>query len=124
MNQLESANDIQRSKSNINNTNKKNNNKPIPNENNNIFIETADKLEIQKKTFSFMVNEITNTIFPEQGIKISNREIAAFHAASEVYLNSLFENSYLCALHARRVTLMKKDKTLARRLRGDLEKFS
>ena len=82
-----------------------------------------DKLEINKKAFSKLVHDITGTMFPDQDIRFSLRGIAALHVASEDYLIGLFEDSYLCALHAKRVTLMKKDMTLARRLRGDLIKF-
>ena len=85
--------------------------------------EMEDKLEINKKAFSKLVYDITDTIFPEQGIRFSLRGIAALHVASEDYLIGLFEDSYLCALHAKRVTLMKKDMTLARRLRGDMIKY-
>ena len=63
-------------------------------------------------------------MFPGHGYKFSLRGIAALHIAAEDYLIGLFEDSYLCALHAKRVTLMKKDMTLARRLRGDLLKYS
>ena len=83
-----------------------------------------DKLEINKKAFSKLVRDITETMFPEQEIKFSLRGLAALHVASEDYLVSLFEDSYLCALHAKRVTLMKKDMTLARRLRGDFIKYT
>ena len=86
--------------------------------------EMKNKLEINKKAFSKLVAEITETMFPEQGIRFSLRGIAALHVASEDYLVGLFEDSYLCALHAKRVTLMKKDISLARRLRGDLVKYS
>ena len=86
--------------------------------------EMKDKLEINKKAFSRLVADITNTMYPNQGIKFSLRGLAALHVASEDYLVGLFEDSYLCALHAKRVTLMKKDMTLARRLRGDLIKYT
>ena len=85
--------------------------------------EMKDKLEINKKAFSRLVHEITDTMFPDQGIRFSLRGISALHVASEDYLIGLFEDSYLCALHAKRVTLMKKDMTLARRLRGDMIKY-
>ena len=85
--------------------------------------EMKNKLEINKKAFSKLVAEITETMFPDQGIRFSLRGISALHVASEDYLVGLFEDSYLCALHAKRVTLMKKDITLARRLRGDLAKY-
>ena len=86
--------------------------------------EFKNKLEIPKKAFSRVVAHITDTMFPEDNYKFSLRGIAALHVATEDYLIGLFEDSYLCALHAKRVTLMKKDMTLARRLRGDLLKYT
>ena len=38
--------------------------------------------------------------------------------AAEAYLVQLFEDSYLCAFHAKRVTLTQRDIQLARRIRG------
>ena len=35
------------------------------------------------------------------------------------FMVSMFEDSNLCALHAKRVTIMPKDMVLARRIRGD-----
>ena len=86
--------------------------------------EINDRLQISKKAFSSLVYDITSTMFPEQDFKFSLRGISALHVASEDYLISLFEDSYLCALHAKRITLMKKDMTLARRLRGDFMKYT
>ena len=45
--------------------------------------------------------------------------ILALQEAAEAYLVKLFQDSNLCALHAKRVTLMPKDIQLARRLRGE-----
>ena len=39
--------------------------------------------------------------------------------ASEVYITHLLEDSNLCAIHAKRVTIMPKDLKLALRIRGD-----
>ena len=47
---------------------------------------------------------------------------AALHAvqeASEAYIVGLFEDTNLCAIHADRKTITKKDMDLARRIRGD-----
>ncbi|CAI0408053.1 unnamed protein product [Linum tenue] len=47
------------------------------------------------------------------------REIAQdFKEAAEAYLVGLFEDTNLCAIHAKRVTIMPKDIQLARRIRG------
>jgi histone H3/H4 len=43
----------------------------------------------------------------------------ALQEAAEAFLVWLFENANLCAIHARRVTIMPKDMQLARRIRGD-----
>jgi histone H3/H4 len=39
--------------------------------------------------------------------------------SAEAYIVSLFEDTNLCAIHAKRSTIMKKDMDLARRIRGD-----
>ncbi|TQN72647.1 histone H3-like centromeric protein hH3v [Colletotrichum shisoi] len=48
------------------------------------------------------------------------REIAesALQEAAEAFLVHLFEDTNLCAIHAKRVTIMQKDIQLARRIRG------
>ena len=43
----------------------------------------------------------------------------ALQEATESFMVSMFEDSNLCALHAKRVTIMPKDMVLARRIRGD-----
>jgi histone H3 len=45
--------------------------------------------------------------------------VLALQEASEAYLISLFEDTNLCAIHAKRVTIMPKDIQLARRIRGE-----
>ncbi|KAG5175997.1 histone-fold-containing protein [Tribonema minus] len=45
--------------------------------------------------------------------------IAALQHACEAYLVGLFEDVNLCAMHAKRTTIMPKDMQLARRLRGE-----
>ena len=79
-----------------------------------------DGLEINKKAFQIFVKAITDDYYPNNNFRFSLQAFQALHFASEDFLIGLFEDSYLCALHAKRVTLMKKDMTLARRLRGEL----
>lgn len=45
--------------------------------------------------------------------------LLALQEAAEVYLVGLFEDSNLCAVHTKRVTLMSRDIRLAMRLRGE-----
>ena len=43
----------------------------------------------------------------------------ALQEAAEAYLVSLFEDTNLCAIHAKRVTIMPRDMQLARRIRNE-----
>ena len=45
--------------------------------------------------------------------------LEALQEAAEMYLVHLMEDSNLCAIHAKRVTLQRKDIQLARRIRGE-----
>ena len=67
--------------------------------------------------FQRLVREIARGIVPD--IRFSSQALLACQEAAECYLVSLFEDSYQCALHAKRVTLMPKDLQLARRIRGE-----
>lgn len=44
--------------------------------------------------------------------------LEAIQCSAEDYLVGLFEDAYLCTLHAKRVTLMSQDLYLAKRIRG------
>lgn len=52
------------------------------------------------------------------GIRWQSQAIQALQEASEAFLVHLFEDTNLCAIHAKRVTIMQKDIQLARRIRG------
>jgi histone H3 len=43
----------------------------------------------------------------------------ALQEAAEAYLVGVFEDTNLCAIHAKRVTIQPKDMQLARRIRGE-----
>jgi histone H3/H4 len=45
--------------------------------------------------------------------------LEALQEACEAYLVSLFEDTNLCAIHGKRVTILPKDMQLALRIRGD-----
>jgi len=45
--------------------------------------------------------------------------VEALQEASEALIIKLFEDSLLCAIHCRRVTVLRKDMYLARKIRGD-----
>ncbi|VAH07519.1 unnamed protein product [Triticum turgidum subsp. durum] len=51
--------------------------------------------------------------------KAARNAVSALQEAAEAYLVGLFEDTNLCAIHAKRVTIMPKDIQLARRIRGE-----
>ena len=52
-------------------------------------------------------------------VRFQSSAVLALQEASEAYLVGLFEDTNLCAIHAKRVTIMTKDIQLARRIRGE-----
>ena len=52
-------------------------------------------------------------------IPIRPQALMAKQEAAEAFLIGLFEDSYLCSIHAKTVTLMPKVIRLARRIRGE-----
>lgn len=55
----------------------------------------------------------------KQEVRFQSQAVLALQEAAEAYLVSLFEDTNLCAIHAKRVTIMTKDLQLAKRIRGD-----
>uniref|UniRef100_A0A2N9GY01 Core Histone H2A/H2B/H3 domain-containing protein n=1 Tax=Fagus sylvatica TaxID=28930 RepID=A0A2N9GY01_FAGSY len=52
-------------------------------------------------------------------LRFQSSAVSALQEAAEAYLVGLFEDTNLCAIHAKRVTIMPKDIQLARRIRGE-----
>ena len=52
-------------------------------------------------------------------LRFQSHAVLALQEAAEAYLVGLFEDTNLCAIHAKRVTIMSKDIQLARRIRGE-----
>ena len=82
------------------------------------------ELLIRKLPFQQLVREIARDSevikSPLCGkVRFQSAAIMALQEASEAYLVGLFEDSNLCAIHAKRVTIMPKDIQLARRIRGE-----
>eukprot|EP01115_Flamella_aegyptia_P004198 TRINITY_DN1836_c0_g1_i1.p1 TRINITY_DN1836_c0_g1~~TRINITY_DN1836_c0_g1_i1.p1 ORF type:complete len:136 (+),score=42.24 TRINITY_DN1836_c0_g1_i1:100-507(+) len=74
-------------------------------------------LLIRKLPFQRLVREIAQDY--KTDLRFQSASIAALQEASEAYLVGLFEDTNLCAIHAKRVTIMPKDIQLARRIRGE-----
>ena len=58
--------------------------------------------------------------YPAQSLRITEMAVEAMREASECVLTSVFEDSYLLARHAKRVTLFPTDMQLLLTLRRDL----
>lgn len=77
----------------------------------------STELLIRKLPFQRLVREIAQEYKNE--LRFQSSAVLALQEASESYLVGLFEDTNLCAIHAKRVTIMPKDMQLARRIRGD-----
>jgi len=77
----------------------------------------STELLIRKLPFQRLVREIAQDF--KSDLRFQSSAIGALQEASEAYLVSLFEDTNLAAIHAKRVTIQPKDLQLARRLRGE-----
>ncbi|EFP11948.1 hypothetical protein CRE_31330 [Caenorhabditis remanei] len=77
----------------------------------------STKLLLRKLPFQRLVREISQDF--KTDLRFQSAAIGALQEASESYLVGLFEDTNLCAIHAKRVTIMPKDMQLARRIRGE-----
>jgi histone H3 len=80
------------------------------------FQKTTDLL-IRKLPFQRLVREIATEY--KSDLRFQTQAILALQEACEAYLVNLFEDTNLCAIHAKRVTIMTKDMLLAKRIRGE-----
>ena len=91
-------------------------------------------LLIRKLPFQRLVREVAQDViensslrgyfFANQGdnIRFQSSAIMALQESAGAYLVGLFEDTNLCAIHAKRVTINKKDMLLAQRIRGEKRK--
>lgn len=77
----------------------------------------STELLLRKLPFQRLVREIAQDF--KTDLRFQSSAIAALQEAAEAYLVGLFEDTNLCAIHAKRVTIMPKDIQLARRIRGE-----
>ncbi|XP_042202148.1 histone H3-like centromeric protein CSE4 [Callorhinchus milii] len=77
----------------------------------------STELLIRKLPFQRLVREIAQDF--KTDLRFQSSAVMALQEASEAYLVGLFEDTNLCAIHAKRVTIMPKDIHLARRIRGE-----
>ena len=77
----------------------------------------SSALLIRKLPFQRLVWEIAQDF--KTDLRFQSAAILCLQEAAEAYLVGLFEDTNLCAIHARRVTKTPKDLQLARRIRGE-----
>ena len=76
----------------------------------------STKLLIRKLPFQGLVREIALDF--KTDLRFQSTVVMALQEASEAYFG-LFEDTNLCAIHAKRVTIMPKDIQVACRIRGE-----
>ncbi|KAF5339482.1 hypothetical protein D9758_015313 [Tetrapyrgos nigripes] len=77
----------------------------------------SSELLIRKLPFQRLVREIAQDF--KTDLRFQSSAVIALQEAAEAYVVSLFEDTNLAAIHAKRVTIQPKDLALARRLRGE-----
>eukprot|EP00956_Cyclotella_meneghiniana_P014049 scaffold20817_cov22-Cyclotella_meneghiniana.AAC.1 len=91
-----------------------------------LFHHTTSRSSFAKQTpytkqssvpFQRLVREIAQDF--KGDLRFQGSAVLALQESAEAYLVGLFEDTNLCAIHAKRVTIMPKDIQLARRIRGE-----
>ena len=77
----------------------------------------STELLIRKLPFQRLCREIMQEF--KTDLRMQSTAILALQEAAEAYIVGLFEDTNLCAIHAKRVTVKPRDMQLARRIRGE-----
>ncbi|AEA38912.1 histon H3 (nucleomorph) [Cryptomonas paramecium] len=80
-------------------------------------LQRSTDLLIKKMPFKRIIRELAQDF--KSDLRFQNSAILALQEAAEMYLIALFEDTNLCAIHAKRVTVMPKDIRLAKRMRRE-----
>ena len=75
------------------------------------------ELLLRRAPFQRLVREVAQDF--KTDLRFQTSAVMAIQEACEAYLVGLFEDTNVCAIHAKRVTIMPKDIQLARRIRGE-----
>lgn len=78
-------------------------------------------LLIRRLPFQRLVREIAQEHVTD--LRFQAQALAALQESAEAYLVGLFEDTNLCAIHAKRVTIQPRDMHLARRIRGESDLY-
>jgi len=83
------------------------------------FYQRNTDLLIRRLPFARLVREV-QTYFFRKPYRWQAEAMVALQESAEAHLVGLFEDANLCAIHAKRVTIMPKDIQLSRRIRGPM----
>jgi histone H3 len=75
------------------------------------------ELLCRKLPFQRLVREVAQDF--KADLRFKSHAIMALQSAGEDYIIGIMEDTNLCAIHAKRVTILPKDIQLARRIRGE-----
>jgi histone H3/H4 len=81
----------------------------------------STEMLIRKLPFARLVRQVCDDHFtpPDvEALRWQGKALEALQEAAEAYLVKLFEDANLCCIHAKRVTIMRRDIQLARRIKG------
>ena len=76
------------------------------------------ELLIPKMAFLWIVQEVLQ--HKSVGYRIQAGTVLALHESTETYLIHSMEDTNLCAIHTKHVTILPKDMQLARRIQGEM----
>ena len=79
--------------------------------------QTSTELLIRKLPFKRLVREIAQDFNID--ILFQGSAVLALQEATEAYIVGIMEDTNLCSIHAKRVTILPNDVQLARRIRGE-----
>jgi len=74
-------------------------------------------LLLRKLPFQRVVRDIA--LAYKADLRFQSQALLALQEAAEAYITSVFQDANLCAIHAKRVTIMPQDMKLAMRIRSD-----
>eukprot|EP00767_Chilomastix_cuspidata_P003492 gnl/Chilomastix_cuspidata/361.p1 GENE.gnl/Chilomastix_cuspidata/361~~gnl/Chilomastix_cuspidata/361.p1 ORF type:complete len:159 (+),score=67.53 gnl/Chilomastix_cuspidata/361:58-477(+) len=75
----------------------------------------STQLLMRKLPFQRLVRDISSQLKVDD-VRFQAQAIAALQEAAEAFVVNLMEDTNLCAIHCKRVTIMKRDIVLAKRL--------
>jgi histone H3/H4 len=76
-------------------------------------------LLINKLAFMRLVRELAQKNFFVENYRFRANAITVLQEATEAYMVQVMQDTNLCALHAKRVTILPRDMKLALRIRGE-----